>query len=138
MPLISGGALFVFHRKEDLFLIRTITKENQGIQMGFYRHAAVYAAGSPDGDLIPYLMASIIDKGVNAGDIGHIYRIGGLMIVAAAIGLLAGMAGGRVRGKGFRRTGKEPAREHVRSYPDIFLCQHRQIQHSRACDPSDN
>ena len=39
--------------------------------------------------LIPYLMASIIDKGVNAGDIGHIYRIGGLMIVAAAIGLLA-------------------------------------------------
>ena len=30
--------------------------------------------------LIPYLMASIIDKGVNAGDIGHIYRIGGLDI----------------------------------------------------------
>lgn len=24
--------------------------------------------------VIPYLMASIIDKGVNAGDLGHIYR----------------------------------------------------------------
>ena len=49
--------------------------------------------------LIPYLMASIIDKGVNTGDIGHIYRIGGLMIVAAAIGLFAGMAGGRFGAK---------------------------------------
>ena len=33
--------------------------------------------------LIPFLMASIIDDGVNAGDMGHIYRMGGLMIAAA-------------------------------------------------------
>ena len=26
--------------------------------------------------MIPYLMASIIDKGVNAGDLGHIYHVG--------------------------------------------------------------
>ena len=44
--------------------------------------------------LIPFLMASIIDQGVNAGDIHHIYKVGGLMIVAALLGLLAGMAGG--------------------------------------------
>ena len=43
--------------------------------------------------LIPFLMASIIDDGVNAGDIDHIYKVGGLMILAAAIGLAAGMAG---------------------------------------------
>ena len=40
--------------------------------------------------LIPFLMASIIDQGVNAGDIHHIYKVGGLMIVAALLGLLAG------------------------------------------------
>ena len=49
--------------------------------------------------LIPFLMASIIDQGVNAGDIHHIYKVGGLMIVAALLGLLAGMAGGRYGAK---------------------------------------
>lgn len=39
--------------------------------------------------LIPFLMASIIDKGVNTGDIHHIYKVGGIMIVAAFCGLLA-------------------------------------------------
>ena len=30
--------------------------------------------------LIPFLMASIIDKGVNTGDIHHIYKVGGIII----------------------------------------------------------
>lgn len=45
--------------------------------------------------IIPLLMASIIDEGVAKGNIGHIYRIGGLMVVAAAIGLFAGVMGGK-------------------------------------------
>ena len=49
--------------------------------------------------MIPFLMASIIDDGVNAGDMGHIYKVGGVMLVAAAIGLLAGMGGGRFGAK---------------------------------------
>ncbi|MCD7744444.1 MAG: ABC transporter ATP-binding protein/permease [Lachnospiraceae bacterium] len=49
--------------------------------------------------MIPFLMASIIDDGVNTGDIGHIYRIGGLMIVCALIGLAGGMLGGRFGAK---------------------------------------
>ena len=44
--------------------------------------------------LIPFLMASIIDKGVEAGNIDHIYRIGILMILAAACSLTAGTLGG--------------------------------------------
>lgn len=44
--------------------------------------------------LIPMLMASIIDEGVNKGDMDHIYRVGILMIGAAALGLLAGVLGG--------------------------------------------
>lgn len=45
--------------------------------------------------IIPFLMASIIDQGVNVGDIHHIYKVGTIMIVAAFIGLLAGLGGGR-------------------------------------------
>ena len=44
--------------------------------------------------LIPMMMASIIDDGVNKGDMEHIYRVGILMIAAAAFGLLAGVLGG--------------------------------------------
>ena len=49
--------------------------------------------------VIPFLMASIIDKGVETGDIHHIYKVGGIMVVAAFIGLVAGMAGGRYGAK---------------------------------------
>ena len=35
--------------------------------------------------IIPYLMASIIDKGVSVGDIQHIYKIGGWMVAAAGV-----------------------------------------------------
>lgn len=44
--------------------------------------------------VIPMLMASIIDEGVGKGDMGHIYRVGMLMIAAAALGLIFGVLGG--------------------------------------------
>mgnify|MGYP000594952129 CR=1 FL=1 len=44
--------------------------------------------------IIPKLMSSIIDDGVTAGNLSHIYRIGGWMIVAAAFGLLFGVLAG--------------------------------------------
>ena len=44
--------------------------------------------------MIPYLMASIIDDGVNKGDMKHIYVVGAGMLVIAAIGLFAGIMGG--------------------------------------------
>ncbi len=49
--------------------------------------------------MIPFLMASIIDHGVNTGDIGHIYKTGTLMIVLAVLGLIAGVLGGRYGAK---------------------------------------
>ena len=49
--------------------------------------------------VIPFLMASIIDEGVNKGNIEHIYRVGAVMVVAALFGLLAGLAGGRYGAK---------------------------------------
>ena len=45
--------------------------------------------------MIPLMMASIVDDGVQAGNISHIYQMGALMVVAAAIGLFAGVMGGK-------------------------------------------
>ena len=43
---------------------------------------------------IPLIMASIIDYGVEKGDINHIYKMGALMIVVAALGLCGPVAVG--------------------------------------------
>ena len=45
--------------------------------------------------LIPLAMASIIDKGVEAGNIGHIYRMGAVMVALALCGLWSGVMGGK-------------------------------------------
>lgn len=45
--------------------------------------------------LIPLMMASIIDDGVNAGNMQHIFVVGICMIVVAVIGLCAGLLGGK-------------------------------------------
>lgn len=49
--------------------------------------------------IIPFLMASIIDDGVDKGDLHHIYTVGGLMLVIALIGLLGGLGGGHFGAK---------------------------------------
>ncbi len=69
--------------------------------------------------MIPLLMASIIDKGVESGDMNHIYKTGAVMIVAATIGLLAGMAGGRFGAKastGFARNLREAVFNHIQTF----------------------
>jgi len=38
---------------------------------------------------LPALMASIVDQGVVTGDIGHIWRVGGMMMSVAAVGVAA-------------------------------------------------
>jgi len=45
--------------------------------------------------VIPLLMASIIDYGVEKGDINHIFRTGVLMVIAAAFALFCGIMGGK-------------------------------------------
>jgi len=45
--------------------------------------------------LVPLLMASIVDEGINNGDLNHIYKMGGLMLVVACFGLLFGYLAGR-------------------------------------------
>lgn len=69
--------------------------------------------------LIPYLMASIIDKGVSVGDIGHIYRVGGIMVIAALIGLFAGLGGGRFGAKasaGLAKNLRKAMFDHIQTF----------------------
>ena len=81
------------------FMIRTLLKEVKEYKARRSQHRFFMILEVLFETLIPFLMASIIDKGVNTGDIHHIYKVGGIMIVAAFCGLLAGMAGGRYGAK---------------------------------------
>lgn len=56
--------------------------------------------------IIPLLMASIIDNGVNNGDTRHIYIMGVWMIVAALFGLLTGCLGAKYGAKAAMGFGK--------------------------------
>ena len=47
------------------------------------------------GILIPYVTASIIDKGINAGDISAIWHYGGRLVVLACFSMVFGILAGR-------------------------------------------
>lgn len=69
--------------------------------------------------IIPLLMASIIDDGVEAGNIDHIYRIGAVMLVMAVLGLLSGIGGGRLAARasaGFARNLRESMFNNIQSF----------------------
>ena len=42
---------------------------------------------------IPFLMASIIDKGISKGDMEHVVIIGGLMLFVGVLSLATGIGG---------------------------------------------
>ncbi|MBO5144458.1 MAG: ABC transporter ATP-binding protein [Lachnospiraceae bacterium] len=69
--------------------------------------------------IIPLLMASIIDDGVNAGNLNHIYKIGAVMIVMALIGLWAGLMGAKYGARastGFARNLRKAMFENIQTY----------------------
>ena len=71
------------------------------------------------GMVIPLLMASIIDDGVQAGDMKHIFAIGCYMILAAIVGLFAGVMGGKYGAKastGFARNLREAMYENIQTF----------------------
>ena len=46
--------------------------------------------------LIPYVMANIINNGINKGDIGYVVKMGGLMVLMAIVSLFFGAIAGRL------------------------------------------
>lgn len=69
--------------------------------------------------IIPMLMASIIDDGIKKGDMGHIYRVGALMVGAAFLGLLAGLLGGRygaIASAGFAKNVRKAMYDNIQTF----------------------
>lgn len=69
--------------------------------------------------IIPLLMASIIDDGVNAGNMKHIYMVSVLMLVAVALGLTFGVCGGVFGAKastGFARNLRKAMYERIQTF----------------------
>lgn len=69
--------------------------------------------------VIPLLMASIIDDGVEKGDIHHIYMVGAAMVLIAALGLLFGVLGGKYGARassGFARNSRKAMYENIQTF----------------------
>ena len=68
---------------------------------------------------IPLLMSSIIDDGVNVGNMTHIYKVGAIMLITAILGLLAGIGGGRCGAKastGFAKNLREKMFNQIQTF----------------------
>ena len=81
--------------KEFDYMLRTIGKQLKGYRKDSLLTPLYMILEVAMEMIIPLLMASIINKGVNAGDMNHIYKVGALMVLCAAIGLFAGLMGGK-------------------------------------------
>lgn len=69
--------------------------------------------------VIPLLMASIIDDGVEAGNMKHIFLVGVCMVVIAAIGLYSGLMGGKYGARasaGFARNLREAMYTNIQTF----------------------
>ena len=69
--------------------------------------------------VIPLLMASIIDDGVNKSDMNHIYLVGGLMILTALLSLAMGIGGGVFGAKastGFARNLRRAMYDNIQTF----------------------
>lgn len=69
--------------------------------------------------IIPLMMASIIDDGVETGDMNHIYRVGICMVAVAGISLFAGAMGGKYGARasaGFARNLRKAMYENIQTF----------------------
>lgn len=69
--------------------------------------------------LIPLLMASIIDRGISAGDLGQVMKYGGLMLILAMLSLLCGALAGKYAAEastGFASNLRERMYENIQRF----------------------
>ena len=69
--------------------------------------------------LIPFLTASIIDKGIAVGDTGHVIRVGAVMAVMAALSMVFGIRGGHHTARaatGFAANLRSAMFSHIQEY----------------------
>ena len=87
-------------------MLKTLGAQIKEYKMGFDCDTCFMLLEVAVDTIIPLLMASIIDNGVNMGDTRHIYIMGVWMIVAALFGLLTGCLGAKYGAKAAMGFGK--------------------------------
>ncbi len=69
--------------------------------------------------IIPLLIASIVDEGIEKGNIDHIYKVGAIMLVMAVFGLISGILGGVFAAKastGFAKNIRKALFENIQRF----------------------
>lgn len=69
--------------------------------------------------IIPLLIASIVDEGIEKGNIDHIYKVGAIMLVMAVFGLVCGILGGVFAAKastGFAKNIRKALFENIQRF----------------------
>lgn len=69
--------------------------------------------------LIPLLMSTLIDDGISTGDMKHVFIIGGVMVVIAALSLLFGVLAGKYAAfasTGFAKNLRQSMYENIQSF----------------------
>ncbi|HJB42862.1 MAG TPA: ABC transporter ATP-binding protein/permease [Candidatus Gemmiger avicola] len=74
-------------------MLKTLFKETSGVRLISVLTPLCMVGEVVMEMIVPRLMSSIIDDGVTAGNMQHIYTVGGWMIVAAIVGLIFGVGG---------------------------------------------
>ena len=74
-------------------MLKTLFKETSGVRLVSVLTPLCMVSEVVMEMIVPRLMSSIIDDGVTAGNMQHIYTVGGWMIVAAIVGLIFGVGG---------------------------------------------
>ncbi len=69
--------------------------------------------------LIPFMMSSIIDNGLNTGNMSYVYRTGALMLVMAMLSLVCGILAGRYASRasaGFARNLRKAMYDNIQEF----------------------
>jgi len=75
--------------------------------------------------LIPYLMAQLVDTGINSGDMGKVWIYGGLMLACSVLALWTGAQSGKyaaIASAGFAKNLREAE---FMKCTELCLCQYR-------------
>lgn len=94
-PLIATYSLSFTLLCKEIFMIKTLLSQVREFKKASFLTPFYMILEVLFEMFIPLVMASIIDKGVGNGDIGHIYRMGLVMAFLALMGLITGILGGK-------------------------------------------
>lgn len=117
--IVRYRTIFYFFCKGDVFMVKTLLS-----QVKQYKKASLLAPLFAALEvvmevLIPLVMASIIDKGIEAGDMKNVYIYGAVMLMLAMISLLCGALAGKYAAEassGFACNLRESMYENIQTY----------------------